>query len=122
MRHFVKPLVFSVVVLFAASALGQEGKVLLERNITLPRDATFGDETLGRGSYRIALTDINGEKWFVISKGETEVARDVALELPATELPTQGLKAEILRGEEYYRVRVRQADKVYLLHFLLRSG
>ncbi len=121
MRHLVKLLAFLVVVLFTASALGQEGQVLFERTISIPRDATFGAETLSRGSYRIALTDINGEKWFIISKGETEVARDVALELPVTELPTQGMKAEILRGEEYYRVRVRQADKVYLLHFLLRS-
>jgi hypothetical protein len=110
-----------VVFLLAASALAQEGQVLLERTVSLPRDASFGDETLGRGSYRIALTDISGEKWFVISKGGQEVARDVAIELPASELPTQGLQAEVLKGEEYYRVRVRQGDSVYLIHFLLRG-
>lgn len=122
MRHLVRSLALVVSCLLAASAIAQEGKVLYQRNIRIPRDATFGEETLRRGSYRLALTEIDGEKWFVLSKAGREVARDLAIEMPVGEIPTQGLQAEILKGEEYYRVRVRQGDKVYLIHFLLKGG
>jgi len=122
MRRLTKPLLLLALALVATTAFSQEGKVLIERTIRIPRDATFGDETLSRGSYRIALTDINGEKWFILKKGGKEVARDVAIEMPAKEVPTSGLKAEVLKGYEYYRVRVRQRDKVYLIHFLLKGG
>lgn len=122
MRHLAKPIVLFGLALLAAVALAQEGTVLVEQTVTLPRNATFGDETLARGSYRIALTDIDGEIWFVIKKSGQEVARDVAIEIPSRDLPTQGLQAEVLRGEEYYRVRVRRGDKVYLMHFLLEGG
>jgi hypothetical protein len=122
MRHLTKTLVVVLVVLFAGISFAQEGDVIVERSVRIPRDANFGDETLSRGSYRIALTDINGEKWFVIKKAGKEVARDMAIEMAAADIPTQGLKAEVLKGEEYYRVRVRQGDKVYLIHFLLKDG
>ena len=54
MRQLAKPLVLFGLVLFAATAFAQEGKVLIERTVSIPRDATFGEETLSRGSYRIA--------------------------------------------------------------------
>ena len=59
MRLFAKPIVFLGLALFAVAAVAQEGSVLAERNVTLPRDATFGNETLARGSYRISLNDVN---------------------------------------------------------------
>lgn len=122
MRHLTKALIVIVLVVLAAPTFAQEGKVIVERSVRIPRDASFGDETLSRGSYQIALTDVNGEMWFVIKKGGKEIARDVAIEMPAADIPTQGLKAEVLKGNEYYRVRVRQGDKVYLIHFLLKDG
>jgi hypothetical protein len=122
MRHLTKASIVIVLAVIAATTFAQEGKVIVERSINIPRDATFGDETLSRGSYRIALTDINGEMWFVLKKGGEEVARDVAIVMPAADIPTQGMKAEILKGDEYYRVRVRHGDKVYLIHFLLKGG
>ena len=122
MRHLAKPLVFLVLVFLVVPAMAQEGKVIVERSITIPRDATFGDETLSRGSYRIALTDVDGEMWFVVKKSGKEVARDVSIEMENKDVPTSGVKAEVLKGEEYYRVRVRRGDKVYLIHFLLKGG
>ncbi len=122
MRHLAKPIVFLGLAVLTVAAMAQEGNVLVEQTVTIPRDATFGDETLGRGSYVIALTDISGEMWFVIKKSGKEVARDVAIEMPSRDVPTQGVQAEVLRGEEYYRVRVRRGDKVYLIHFLLKGG
>jgi len=122
MRHLAKPLILLVLVFLVVPAMAQEGKVIVERSITIPRDATFGNETLNRGSYRIALTDIDGEMWFVVKKSGKEVARDVSIEMLNKDVPTSGVKAEILKGEEYYRVRVRRGDKVYLIHFLLKGG
>ena len=122
MRHLAKPLIFLVLVFLVVPVMAQEGKVIVERSITIPRDAAFGNETLSRGSYRIALTDINGEMWFVVKKSGEEVARDVSIEMENKDVPTSGVKAEILKGEEYYRVRVRRGDKVYLIHFLLKDG
>ena len=122
MRHLAKPLIFLVLVFLVVPVMAQEGKVIVERSITIPRDATFGNETLSRGSYRIALTDINSEMWFVVKKSGKEVARDVSIEMENKDVPTSGVKAEILKGEEYYRVRVRRGDKVYLIHFLLKDG
>ncbi len=122
MRHLAKPLIFLVLVFLVVPVMAQEGKVIVERSITIPRDATFGNETLSRGSYRIALTDINSEMWFVVKKSGKEVARDVSIEMENKDVPTSGVKAEILKGEEYYRIRVRRGDKVYLIHFLLKDG
>jgi hypothetical protein len=122
MRHLAKPLICLVLVFLVVPVMAQEGKVIVERSITIPRDATFGNETLSRGSYRIALTDISGEMWFVVKKSGEEVARDVSIEMDNKDVPTSGVKAEILKGEEYYRVRVRRGDKVYLIHFLLKGG
>ena len=122
MRHLAKPLIFLVLVFLVVPVMAQEGKVIVERSITIPRDATFGNETLSRGSYRIALTDINNEMWFVVKKSGKEVARDVSIEMENKDVPTSGVKAEILKGEEYYRVRIRRGDKVYLIHFLLKDG
>ena len=122
MRHLAKPMIFLALVFLVVPAMAQEGKVIVERSITIPRDATFGNETLSRGSYRIALTDINSEMWFVVKKSGKEVARDVSIEMENKDVPTSGVKAEILKGEEYYRVRVRRGDKVYLIHFLLKGG
>ncbi len=98
MRHLAKPLVFLVLVFLVVPVMAQEGKVIVERSITIPRDATFGNETLSRGSYRIELTDINGEMWFVVKKSGEEVARDVSIEMENKDVPTSGVKAEILKG------------------------
>lgn len=122
MRHLAKPLALLALLMFAAPATAQEGKVLFERNITIPRDFVFGDQTLQRGTYRLALTEIDSEKWFVLSKSGQEVGRDLALDLPLKEIPTQGFQAELLKGGEYYRARVRQGDTVYLIHFLVEGG
>jgi len=122
MRSKPIPLCLASGLLFAATLFGQEGKVLVARSIALPSECSFGDTTLAQGTYRIALTEVGAEKWFVLSKAGKEIARDVAIELPATELPTQGLKSELLKGKEYFRVRVGRGDKVYLVHFLLKGG
>ena len=120
--RFSKVILVLALLFLTATVFAQEGNVVLEQNVLIPRDASFGDETLSRGTYRMSLTEISGEMWFVVKKGDQEVARDIAIELPASELPTQGLKTEILKGEEYFRVRVRRGDKVYLVHFLLKDG
>jgi hypothetical protein len=122
MRHLAQAIVLFGSVLLATAAVAQEGTVIIERTVTIPRDATFGNETLGRGSYRIALTDVGGEMWFVIKKGDKEVGRDVAIELPSKEVPTEGIQGVVLKGEEYYRIAARRGDKVYLIHFLLKGG
>ncbi len=131
MRFLAKPVVWAGLALLATSALAQD-RVLVERNITLPKNAIFGGEALARGTYRLALVEVatpqkiegagQSEVWFVIRKGGREIARDVAVELPASELPTRGVQTEILKGGEYFRVRVRRGDKVYLIHFLLEGG
>jgi hypothetical protein len=112
----------AALLLVSATVTGQGEKVLSASSFQLPQDCVFGDSTLARGSYRVALTEVGGEMWFVVSKGGKEVARDVAIELPASELPTQGMRGELLKGNEYYRVRAGRGDKVYLVHFLIKGG
>jgi hypothetical protein len=110
-------LVFTLSV--AALAVAQEGNVLYQGNINLPRDIKFGDQTVARGSYQIALTEADGDSWFVLSKSGQEVSRDLAIVWPANELPTQGMQSEILAGGEYFRVRVRHGSSVYFIHYLI---
>jgi len=121
MRHLKTKLTLAVLLLSGALAAAQD-KVVTAQSINLPSDCVFGDTTLAKGSYRLALTEVGSEKWFVLSKTGKEIARDVAIELPASELPTQGFKSEILKGKEYYRVRVGRGDKVYVVHFLVKGG
>jgi hypothetical protein len=122
MRRFAKGMALMGLLLFSTSALAQEGNVLSQQNIRLPRDMDFGGQTLARGTYQVTLTEVDGEEWFVLKKGGTEAARDLAIKLPAKELPTQGWKAEFLTRGEYYRVRVRKDDTVYVIHFLIKGA
>ena len=122
MRPFAKPLALMGMLLFSALAAAQEGHVLYQGTIRLPRDIDFGEQTVARGSYQIALTESEGEAWFVLSKSGKEVSKDVAIEWPAKELPTQGMQSEILKGGEYFRVRVRKGNSVYLIHYLIKGA
>ncbi len=121
MWKLAKPLALVFTLLVAALAVAQEGNVLYQGNINLPRNIDFGDQTVARGSYQIALTEANGDTWFVLSKSSQEVSRDLAIEWPANELPTQGMQAEILTGAEYFRVRVRHGSSVYFIHYLIEG-
>jgi hypothetical protein len=124
MRQFAKPLALTVMLLFCAIATAQEANVLFKGNIRLPRDIDFGDDTLARGGYQLALTEAEGEAWFVLSKSGKEVSKDIAIEWPAKELPTQGMQSEILPGDsgsEYFRVRVRKGNSVYFIHYLIKA-
>jgi hypothetical protein len=122
MRQFAKPLALMGMLLFSALAAAQEANVLYQGSIRLPRDIDFGDHTVARGSYQIALTEAEGEAWFVLSKSGKEVSKDVAIEWPAKELPTQGMQSEILKGGEYFRVRVRKGNSVYFIHYLIKGA
>ena len=125
MWKLTKPLALVFTLLVAAFAVAQEGNVLYQGNINLPRNVDFGDETLARGSYQIALTEADGDTWFVLSKSGQEVSRDLAIEWPANELPTQGMQSEILSGGvaggEFFRVRVRHGSSVYFIHYLIEG-
>ena len=123
MRQFAKPLALTVVLLFCAVATAQDANVLFKGNIRLPRDINFDDHTLARGTYQLVLTEAEGEAWFVLSKSGKEW-RDIAIEWPVKELPTQGIQSEIIPGEtggEYVRVRVRKGDSVYFIHYLIKA-
>ena len=121
MWKLAKSLVLVCTLLFGALAVAQEEDVLYQGTINLPRDVRFGDETVARGSYQIALTEADGDTWFVLSRSGQEVSRDLAIEWPANELPTQGMQSEILAGGEYFRVRVRQDSSVYFIHYLIQG-
>ena len=125
MLKLAKPLALVLTLLVAALAVAQDGNVLFQGNINLPRNIDFGDETLTRGSYQIALTESAGDTWFVLSKSGQEVSSDLAIEWPANELPTQGMQSEILSGGvaggEFFRVRVRQGSSVYFIHYLIEG-
>ena len=124
MRPFARPLALTMMLLFCAAATAQDANVLFQGNIRLPRDITFGDETLARGSYQLALTEAEGETWFVLSKSGKEVSKDIAIEWPAKELPTTGMQSEILPGDtgaEYFRVRVRKGNSVYFIHYKIKA-
>ena len=121
MRTFANFLALVGALLFSALAVAQEGNVLYQGNVNIPRDIAFGEQTVARGSCQIALTEMGGETWFVLSKSGQEVSRDLAIEWPASELPTQGMQSEILKDGEYYRVRVRRGDSVYFIHYLIKG-
>ena len=119
MSKLSKVLALVFVLSVAALAVAQQGNVLYQGNVNLPRDIKFGDQTVARGSYQIALTEADGDTWFVLSKSGQEVSRDLAIEWPANELPTQGMQSEILEGGEYFRLRVRHGNSVYFIHYLI---
>ena len=124
MRKFAKPLALMLMLLFCAVATAQDANVLFTGNVRLPRDIAFGDDTLARGSYQIALTEAEGEAWFVLTKSGKEVSKDIAIEWPAKELPTTGMQSEILPGDsgsEFFRVRVRKGNSVYFIHYKIKA-
>ena len=124
MRQFAKPFALTVMLLFCAVATAQDANVLFKGDVRLPRDIDFSDHTLARGSYQLVLTEAEGEGWFVLSKSGKEVSKDIAIEWPAKELPTQGMQSEILPGDsgaEFFRVRVRKGDSVYFIHYLIKG-
>ena len=121
MWKLAKSLALVFMLLVAAVALAQQGNVLYQGNINLPRNIDFGDKTVARGSYQITLTEADDGTWFVLNKSGQEVSRDIAIEWPVNELPTQGMQSEILIGGDYFRVRVRHGNSVYFIHYLIEK-
>ena len=108
-----------VLILVAFSAASAD-QVVFQTDIRVPRGAVLGDQTLSPGPYQLALLRTEEGTWFTLSRQGKEIARDMTVAIPAREHPMQGVKAEILKEREYFRIRIREGDQVYLIHLLLR--
>lgn len=122
MRDLTKLRAFLITLCITTVAWGQAGKPIFQATIRVPRDAFSSDVLVQAGGYQLSLVELDRETWFALSKDGNEAVRDLAIEIPATGYSLQGLKSEVLRGEEYFRVRVRREDKVYLIHLLLKGN
>jgi hypothetical protein len=114
-------LVLTLVLILLAFSAASADQVVFQTDIQVPRTAVLGDQTLSPGSYRLVLLRTEEGTWFTLSRQGKEIARDMTVVIPAREHPIEGVKAEILKGNEYFRIRIREADQVYFVHLLLQS-
>jgi hypothetical protein len=116
-----------------------EGKSL--GTVNIPRKVTAGGQQLAAGSYTLrllpqdlkaAIGQTGSESRYVeFVKGGKVVAKEVATVLAGPEAkavtksagPASGSsKVELLKGEEYVRVWIRQGDTHYLVHLPVPKG
>jgi len=94
-------------------------------NIRIPRAFVHGETTHDAGVYRLVLTEKDGQPWFQVqdAKGEPLFEEMAVVKVKASPGMKRGyrLRREMLRGYEFFRVRVIQPDRWVMAYFLLKK-
>jgi hypothetical protein len=88
-----------------------------------PRDFMHAGKNFNKGVYRVTLTEKDGFPWFKIMNNKKELL----FEEMAVVLPNEGksknfryrVKREMLRGYEYFRIKVTKPDQLIMAYFLV---
>ncbi|HDP95830.1 MAG TPA: hypothetical protein ENN40_10795 [Candidatus Aminicenantes bacterium] len=94
-------------------------------NIHIPRAFVHGDTSYEAGVYRLVLTEKEGDPWFHVHDAQGnrlfEEMGVVKTEAAPRMRRAFRLQREMLRGYEYYRVRVIQPHRWVMAYFLLKK-
>lgn len=94
-------------------------------SIRIPRAFVHGDTHYEAGIYRFALTEKDGAPWFHVQDAQGNLLFEEMGVVKEETAPRMRrafrLRKEMLRGYEYYRVRVIQPDRWVMAYFLLKK-
>lgn len=94
-------------------------------NVYFPRSFVHGDKTYASGVYRVILTEKEGVPWFMVHDGKgTLVLEEMGVVTPRkSRLGKRGfrLRREMLRGYEFFRVRVVKPDRWVMAYFMVKK-
>ncbi len=93
--------------------------------VYFPKTFVYNMKDYKRGVYRVILTEKEGVPYFNVYNKKKELL----FEEMAVVKPYEGkykkfkfrVKKELLKGYEYFRIKVTKPDKVYLAHFLVKQ-
>ncbi|MDY0296936.1 MAG: hypothetical protein RB296_06420 [Acidobacteriota bacterium] len=107
---------------FSASLVAQD---LDLGNIRVPRAFVHGETSHDAGIYHLVLTDKEGIPWFQVQDRQGNLLFEEMGVVLTEAVPGMRrafrMRGEMLRGYEFYRVRVTQPDRKVLAYFLLRK-
>ena len=94
-------------------------------NVKFPRAFVHGDQNHVAGVYRLSLTEKDGVPWFQVFDGKGsqlfEEMGVVTLKKSRTGKRGFRLYREMLRGYEFFRVRVVQPERRVTAYFLVKQ-
>ncbi len=93
--------------------------------VNVPRAFVHGDQTYAAGVYRLSLTEKDGIPWFRIFDGKNsqlfEEMGVVTLKKSRTGKRGFRVYREMLRGYEFFRIRVVQPERWVTAYFLIKQ-
>lgn len=94
-------------------------------NVRFPRAFVHGGNTYPAGVYHMTLTEKEGVAWFQVSdsKGSLLIEEMGVVIRKQSRTGKRGfrLRREMLRGYEYFRVRVIQPERWVMAYFLVKN-
>ena len=93
--------------------------------VYFPRDFVHSGKNYKRGIYRLALTEKDGTPWFQVFDKKKEFLFDEMSVVKPNERKNKRfkyrLRKEMLRGYEYFRVKVIKPDKEIIAYFFVHK-
>lgn len=94
--------------------------------VNVPRDFVHEGKDFAKGNYRVTLTEKEGTAVFLVKNMQDELLFEELAVIKPYEGKSRNFKPRIsrvvLKGYEYYRVKVTTPESVYMLYFLLKNN
>ena len=94
--------------------------------VFFPRDFVHSGKDFSKGTYRVMLTQKDNIPFFSVYSPKKELLFDEMAVLKSSE--TTGIRKgwrvrkELLKGDEYFRLRVLRPGQLVMAYFLLKAG
>lgn len=133
MKNVFMTISIIVMLLFSTSVImGQTEEQTQEKkpevsigNIVISKPFIHADKEYNAGTYWITITDKEGIPYFVVHNQNKEVLFDELAIVKPFNAGKRKFKMQVTKGflksQEYYRIKVKQPDKILLAYFLVKT-
>jgi hypothetical protein len=121
----MKKFVVLTVLVLLAMALWIMAEDIPVGRVRIPKAFVHAGQDFQPGTYQMVLTQKDGVPTFVVSQKGREVFQELAVVKPNTEDAAKHfkyrIKKELLKEDEYFRVRVITPQQVVMAYFLIKK-
>ena len=110
MRFSPKTILFVLLVILST---GLYGFAIDIGNYRIPERVKYAGVVVEPGRYMIQIVDSAEGPYLQLSQGDTVVAKDLAIVIPATAPGRTSVQIANIVGQEFLRIRVRSGDNWY---------
>lgn len=104
----------ALVFIFSLSLISQEISL---GTIHFPLEIKHGEKILKPGNYKVVLVEKEGNYYFQVFKGKDLRIEELGIVIPHEKKGPFKFVDEILKGNDYFRIKVYKEDKIILGYF-----